>query len=96
MKHSVATTTVILCAAAMPAAFGQNYPTKPIRIVAPFAPGGGTDFIARVVAQKLTESLGQQTLVDNRPEPAARSVQKSASSHRPTGIRTCWLPAVMR
>jgi tripartite-type tricarboxylate transporter receptor subunit TctC len=50
-----------------PAASAQNYPTKPVRIVAPFAPGGGTDFIARIAAQKLTEATGQQFIVDNRP-----------------------------
>ena len=47
--------------------YAQQYPTKPIRIIAPFAPGGGTDFIARIAAQKMTEAMGQQVIVDNRP-----------------------------
>ena len=58
-------TAVLGCSAH--SALGQSYPNRPIRLIVPFAPGGGSDLIGRIAAQKLTESMGQQVIVENRP-----------------------------
>jgi tripartite-type tricarboxylate transporter receptor subunit TctC len=50
-----------------PFAAAQEWPTKPVKIIVPFAPGGGSDFIARYIARRLTEELKQPFIVDNKP-----------------------------
>lgn len=66
INPAIVTIAAFALSAAFPA-IAQQYPVKTVRVIAPFAPGGGTDFIARIAAQKLTEAFGQQFIVDNRP-----------------------------
>lgn len=48
----------------------QSYPTKPVRLIVPFAPGGTSEVLARIIAQKMAENIGQQFVIDNRPGAA--------------------------
>ncbi len=64
--HSFLLTLILLIGASGSLAGAQEYPVRPIRLIVPFAPGGGTDLVGRVIAPKLAERLGKPVVVDNR------------------------------
>ena len=57
----------LVCAVCAGQALAQAYPARPIRMFVPFTPGGGTDILARIVARRMSENMGQQIVVENRP-----------------------------
>jgi tripartite-type tricarboxylate transporter receptor subunit TctC len=69
---SIALALLAACSAALPLdALSQAYPSRPIRFIIPYAVGGGTDILGRIAGLRLTERLGQQVIVDNRPGAGA-------------------------
>ena len=71
--------------AAAPPALAQAYPSKPVRLIVPFPPGGVTDIVGRILAQRLGESLGQQVIVDNRGGAAGAIGAQAAARSTPDG-----------
>jgi len=76
---------LLLCAGLAGAARAQTYPTKPIRFIVGFGPGGGTDRISRMLSRKLSDSMGQQVIVDNRPGGGGSIAAVIAAKASPDG-----------
>ena len=77
----------LFAAALLPAAgiAADPYPSKPVRFIVPYAPGGGSDITARAIGQKLAESLGQTFIVDNRPGAASLIGTEIVAKSAPDG-----------
>ena len=67
------------------ALWAQNWPTKPIRMIIAFPPGGPTDLVSRVLAQRLSEQLGQQVIVDNKPGAGGNIAAELSAKAAPDG-----------
>jgi tripartite-type tricarboxylate transporter receptor subunit TctC len=76
---------LLVCACATSAALAQTYPTRTIRLVVGFTAGGATDLSARFVAQKLSETIGQQVVVENRPGAASTLASELVARSAPDG-----------
>src|SRR5512132_3479801 len=66
MKKSAAFLLAALTVSTCGVALAQSYPARAVRVIVPFAPGGGTDILVRTIAPRLSEALGQQLIIDNR------------------------------
>ena len=82
LKFVVAASAVFI---AQPHAYGQTFPTKPIRIVVPNAPGGAADITARTVGQKLSEALGQPVVIENKPSAGGVIAGEQVAKADPDG-----------
>ena len=85
MRFCFLTLLMFACANAIPVFAQPQYPVKPLRLIVPYPPGGGTDTLARLLVQKLSEALGQQVVLDNRPGAGANIGVEVAAKSPPDG-----------
>jgi len=85
MKFSIRLAVGFFLALITSMLWAQSWPTKPVRMIIAFPPGGPTDFVSRVLAQKLSEQLGQQVIVDNKPGAGGNIAAELAARATPDG-----------
>ncbi len=83
--------TAVIAGVAAPA-FAQTYPSRPVKMVVPFAPGGATDIIARTVAQKLSDRLGQSVVIENKPGAGTTVGNAEVAKAKPDGYTLLFAP----
>jgi len=85
MRHCIRTLLVLSALAASPMLQAADYPDRPIRMLVPFAPGGATDIIARILEPRLSKRLGQQIVIDNRAGAAGNIAVELTAQAQPDG-----------
>jgi tripartite-type tricarboxylate transporter receptor subunit TctC len=88
ISFALGSTLFFLLGAAASAQDAGNYPNRPVMMIVPFAPGGASDFVARVIQPGVSDILGQQIVVDNRPGAAGMIGTESAARAAPDGYTT--------
>src|SRR5437764_7701922 len=83
--HSILAALVAATLAALAPAQDQDYPTKPITLVVPYAAGGGNDVMARIVADKMGKTLGQQVVIENRAGAGGSTATRAVAHAPPDG-----------
>jgi len=84
--RAIASLFVLLASlAALPQAHAQDYPTRPITLVVPYAAGGGNDLLARIVSEKMSKTLGQQIVIENRPGAGGSTATRAVAKSPPDG-----------
>src|SRR3982750_1012847 len=97
MKITRRTALAALAATALatPAAAQGNYPDKPIRMIIPFAAGGPTDGVGRLLAPRISEILGQQVVVENKPGATGNIGTAMVADAKPDGYTICFSASTM-
>ena len=89
-RRALISVAALLMCGAFGVTLAQTYPSKPVRMIAPFPTGGGTDIVSRIIAQRMSEKFGQQVVVENRPGAAGSVGLEAVTRAPPDGYTLCF------